>query len=155
MTEEDLLKTEKATLPAPPNLRALNYLIDTLVIVSVELLLYELVRRYLNTFYLRIQFSENPVFTIQLFDYMFRIGYYTLLEALTNGQTIGKKFTRTRAVRTDGELFTIKEAFLRSLCRLIPFEAIICLFGYIIHDRWTNTSVAVERNRNLTRTGIS
>ena len=145
MTEEDFIKAEKQYLPAAPNLRALNYFIDTIIIVSVELLLYELVRRYFNTFYLRIQFSENPVFTIQLFDYMFRIGYYTVSEAFTSGQTIGKKLTRTRAVRLDGEMFTVKEAFLRSLCRIIPFEAVISLFGYIIHDRWTNTVVITEK----------
>ena len=147
MSEEGLLHTEETSAPAPTNLRVLNYLLDTLVIVSVELLLYELVRRYFNLFYLRVQLSENPVFTIQLFDYMFRIGYYTLFEALNNGQTIGKKFTHTRAAKLDGETFTIKEAFLRSLCRIIPFEAVICLFGYIIHDRWTNTFVAVDKNR--------
>jgi uncharacterized RDD family membrane protein YckC len=66
--------------------------------------------------------------------------YYTLCEKLLRGQTIGKLFTRTKAIRTDGEELAFKDALLRSLCRLIPFET-FSGFGVPWHDSLTNTMV--------------
>lgn len=47
--------------------------------------------------------------------------YYTLLEGCF-GVTLGKLVTRTKAVRADGSPVGFGGAFLRALCRLIPFE---------------------------------
>jgi uncharacterized RDD family membrane protein YckC len=69
--------------------------------------------------------------------------YYTLFEKLFRGQTIGKLLTKTRAIRTDGEELTFKDALLRSLCRLIPFE-IFSGFGVPWHDSLTNTMVVAK-----------
>jgi len=66
--------------------------------------------------------------------------YYTLCEKLFRGQTLGKLLTKTRAIRTDGEELTFKDAILRSLCRLIPFE-VFSGFGVPWHDSLTNTMV--------------
>lgn len=66
--------------------------------------------------------------------------YYTLFEKLFRGQTIGKLLTKTRAIRTDGEELTFKDALLRSVCRLIPFE-IFSGFGVPWHDSLSNTMV--------------
>jgi uncharacterized RDD family membrane protein YckC len=70
--------------------------------------------------------------------------YYTLCEKLFRGQTLGKLFTGTRAIRTDGEELTFKDALLRSLCRLIPFE-VFSGFGVPWHDSLTNTMVVKKR----------
>ncbi len=70
--------------------------------------------------------------------------YYTLCEKLVGGQTIGKLFTGTKAIRNDGEELTFKDALLRSLCRLIPFEA-FSGFGVPWHDSLTNTMVVRTR----------
>lgn len=69
--------------------------------------------------------------------------YYTLFEKLTNGKTLGKLVTKTRAVRYDGKKLTFKNAFLRSLVRFVPFDGISLLFndGGAWHDDWTNTRV--------------
>ena len=68
--------------------------------------------------------------------------YYTLFEKLTNGRTLGKLVTKTRAVRYDGGKLTFKNAFLRSLVRFVPFDALVLLFnGAPWHDEWTNTRV--------------
>src|SRR4051812_31439077 len=50
------------------------------------------------------------------------VGYYTLCESLFKGRTLGKLITGTRAVRTNNEPLRFKDAFLRSLNRIVPFE---------------------------------
>jgi len=66
--------------------------------------------------------------------------YYTLCEKLFRGQTLGKLITGTKALRVDGEELTFKDALLRSLCRLVPFE-VFSGFGVPWHDSWTHTMV--------------
>lgn len=66
--------------------------------------------------------------------------YYTLCEKLFKGQTLGKLITKTRAIRTDGDDLTFKDALLRSLSRLVPFEP-FSGFGELWHDTWTKTKV--------------
>jgi uncharacterized RDD family membrane protein YckC len=66
--------------------------------------------------------------------------YYTLCEKLLRGQTLGKLITGTKSLRTDGEELTFKDALLRSLCRLVPFE-VFSGFGVPWHDSWTKTMV--------------
>jgi uncharacterized RDD family membrane protein YckC len=71
--------------------------------------------------------------------------YYTLCEKLFRGKTIGKFFTKTKALRNDGGELTFKDALLRSLCRLIPFE-VFSGFGVPWHDSITNTMVVKTGN---------
>ncbi|MCC2547084.1 RDD family protein [Hymenobacter sp. BT175] len=75
--------------------------------------------------------------------------YYFVLEA-TTGRTIGKLFTRTRVIMADGSRITTRAALIRSLCRLIPFEA----FSFLgdpesgLHDRLSKTRVVrIDRDR--------
>ena len=81
------------------------------------------------------------IFTIGIFNY---IVYYTLCEKLMNGYTLGKFITGTRAIRLDGNPLTFKDALLRSLSRIVPFEA-FSGFGVPWHDSWTNTQVIKAR----------
>lgn len=67
--------------------------------------------------------------------------YYTLMEA-TTGRTIGKLITKTKVVDANGDKPDFGSAFIRSLCRCVPFEAFSFLFadkGW--HDNWSNTRV--------------
>jgi uncharacterized RDD family membrane protein YckC len=80
-------------------------------------------------------------YIIDIVDYII---YYTLSEKLFRGYTIGKLITKTRVIRTDGKEITFKDALLRSLCRLVPFE-ILSGFGVPWHDAWTNTMVIKVR----------
>jgi uncharacterized RDD family membrane protein YckC len=71
--------------------------------------------------------------------------YYTFCEKLFRGYTLGKIITGTRAIREDGGELTLRNAFLRSLSRLVPFEA---FSGFSIrpwHDQWTDTMVVKSR----------
>ena len=71
--------------------------------------------------------------------------YYTFCEKVFNGVTLGKLITGTKAIRQDGLALTWKDAFLRSLCRLVPFEPFSALGNWPWHDRWTNTMVIKTR----------
>ena len=79
------------------------------------------------------------------------ISLNAMLETFTGGKTIGKFITRTRAVNEDGTRITARTAILRSLSRLVPFEAFSALGtpSYPWHDRWTKTYVVDERLSSL------
>jgi uncharacterized RDD family membrane protein YckC len=81
------------------------------------------------------------IYIIAIFNYLL---YYTLCENFFRGYTLGKLITGTRALRSDGEELTFKNAFLRSLSRLVPFEP-FSGFGVPWHDSWTNTMVVKTR----------
>jgi len=69
--------------------------------------------------------------------------YYSLFEYLTDGKSIGKYITKTRAVKNDGTPMDFATTMTRTLCRLIPFDALSYLgnkkSGW--HDRFSDTIV--------------
>jgi uncharacterized RDD family membrane protein YckC len=80
-------------------------------------------------------------YAIGFFNYLL---YYTICEKAFRGYTLGKLISGTRAIRDDGKELTFKDALLRSLSRLVPFEA-FSGFGKPWHDSWTNTTVIQVR----------
>lgn len=74
------------------------------------------------------------------------IFFYSLLETATGGRTIGKFVTRTRAVYEDGTRLDFRRALLRTICRIVPFDAFSALGdpSYPWHDRWSHTYVIQE-----------
>jgi uncharacterized RDD family membrane protein YckC len=95
--------------------------------------------------------EEESSVASTLLEYLFTIViilvYYTGLEYFLNGKSLGKFLTRCRAVREDGGRMTLSMVFIRSLCRLIPFEQ----FSFLgqtsvgLHDRLSKTTVVKER----------
>lgn len=71
--------------------------------------------------------------------------YYFICEKAFKGYTLGKLITGTRAIRNDGQELTLKDAILRTLCRLIPLEAFSGLGIRPWHDTWTKTTVVKTR----------
>jgi len=69
------------------------------------------------------------------------ITIYTITEGATKGRTLGKLITKTRAVNYDLAPITWKDAFIRSLVRLAPFDPISGLSGMPWHDKWSKTYV--------------
>ncbi|UOQ99288.1 RDD family protein [Hymenobacter sp. 5317J-9] len=85
------------------------------------------------------RYLEGPTSTLVIYLMMFV--YYFVLEVST-GRTIGKLLTRTRVVMEDGSELTTKAIFLRSLCRMIPFDAFSFLSGNPgWHDTFSKTRV--------------
>lgn len=79
-----------------------------------------------------------------LFSLFFPVFYYCILEAST-GRTLGKLIMKTKAVKEDGTRLSIARAFLRTLCRYIPFDIFSFLGGEGSlrgwHDKLSKTKV--------------
>jgi uncharacterized RDD family membrane protein YckC len=152
--QTDLLQEEQNELgfvdPAPWGLRLVNYIIDQLVMgVFVNIVTGALgIARIAGA---------NPKGNILVSDqisslliqlpivYGILVLYYTISETAMNGRTLGKLATGTIAITQDGTPFTFKHALVRSLCRIIPFEAFSAL-GYMPwHDSLSKTAV-VKKN---------
>jgi uncharacterized RDD family membrane protein YckC len=132
--------------------RFLNFFIDNLLMrfgltyltaVGIGMLLGLFFPEYI------VKISESPsIIDIILLAYLVWIVntllYYTICEKGFKGYTLGKLITGTRAIRDDGNELTFKDALLRSLCRLVPFEW-LSGFGYPWHDTWTKTMVIKSR----------
>jgi uncharacterized RDD family membrane protein YckC len=88
--------------------------------------------------------------TVPLFSYeivlISYLLYYSICEKVFKGYTLGKLLSGTRAIRADGGELTFKDAFLRSLSRLVPFEQFsIWSANGLWHDSWTKTRVVKAR----------
>ena len=94
--------------------RFANSLIDTIVIYALYFILI-LITASGGTFGVE---SVGMQFSI----YLLMIGYYTVME-FTIGKTVGKMLTGTKVITIEGEKPDFKTAFVRSLCRFIPFDA--------------------------------
>jgi uncharacterized RDD family membrane protein YckC len=148
-TEQELLNYQDASLGQ----RFLNYLIDSLVMqYGLGLLTGALVVQLLlavapDTAYALFG-DENSgsflisVYLISIVNYLI---YYTFCEKVFKGYTLGKLITGTRAIRFDGGELTLKDAFLRTLSRCVPFEPISAFGTAPWHDRWTKTTVVKTR----------
>lgn len=146
-TDEDLNQYQEASTGQ----RFLNYLIDALVMrFGLSMLTGWLVGEILVNYFpeFTIKFLDEgfeyylTLYFIAIINYLF---YYTICEAFFRGYTLGKLIAGTRAIRQTGEELRFKDALLRSLCRLVPFE-IFSGFGYRPwHDSWTNTMVIKAR----------
>lgn len=109
-----------------------GYLLGLILVQLAPDFLYEVVNEEGSTSYFIF------IYMVALFNYLI---YYTLCEKLFRGYTLGKLLSGTRAIRKDGGELTLKDAFLRSLSRLVPFEAFSGLGDEPWHDTWTDTTV--------------
>lgn len=132
--------------------RFLNFLIDNLLMRYV--LSYATgyaIGYFLGSFFpgFLSSLASNDTMGIFLLSYIIGIFnyiiYYTLCEKLFKGHTLGKAITGTRAIREDHSELTFKDAILRSLSRLVPFEPFSGFKEHPWHDTWTKTMVIKTR----------
>jgi uncharacterized RDD family membrane protein YckC len=122
--------------------RFLNYIIDLVAFY----LLASLAGVFIGVYYVSTGDTLNEesggfVAVTYLVSFAVFFAYYTLFEG-AKGKILGKLITKTRVVREDGEPMTYGKAFVRTLCRIVPFEAFSAFFGIKMwHDSWTNTMV--------------
>ena len=147
------LISEIQLIPASTGQRFLNYLIDNLLLrfgltwltgMAVGMILAVLFPDYM------LELSQrDDTFGLLALSYLIVIVnyliYYTICEKAFKGYTLGKLITGTRAVREDGNELTLKDALLRSLSRMVPFEVFSAFGGYPWHDSWTKTRVIKSR----------
>ena len=142
-TDEEIFQPEIASVGQ----RFANFLIDRIVgyglsVAFTWLLLQFLVRTNMELVY---YLAELDTVTEYFYDYLIgsvvAIIYYTFTELVFKGQSLGKLVTGTRAIRDDGQPLTFRDALLRSLSRIVPFEPFSAFNGYPWHDTWTRTTV--------------
>jgi uncharacterized RDD family membrane protein YckC len=82
--------------------------------------------------------------------YLSLILYYVFFETVCNGRTVGKMICGTRALTVEGEIMSLGTVVKRTLCRIVPFDALSFLgaFGNGWHDRWSDTMVVTENSYN-------
>jgi uncharacterized RDD family membrane protein YckC len=74
------------------------------------------------------------------------VGYYAIFEYLYQ-KTPGKFLTHTIVINEYGSKPELSNILLRSLFRLVPFEAFSCLgdkYSYGWHDKWSKTWVVTD-----------
>lgn len=148
ITENPLVQYEYAT----KGQRFLNFLVDNLLLrfglsYASGYLVANIIMAISPDFLYNIVYTQSWKlyaygYLIAAINYLF---YYTLCEKLFKGYTLGKFITGTRAIREDGAELSIKDAFLRSLSRIVPFELFSGLGNYPWHDTWTKTIVIKSR----------
>ncbi|CAN5197285.1 hypothetical protein BH20BAC1_BH20BAC1_18730 [soil metagenome] len=122
--------------PVSVGTRFVHYLID-LIIFNIFY--------YALTIFLITGEMATSYIMIMVLNLVTYLGYYTIMEGATGGKTVGKMATGSRTVREDGQPFTFNDAFMRSLCRCVPFEPFSAFGGHPWHDRWTHTRVVTEK----------
>ena len=91
-------------------------------------------------------FGDRP--TIMLFIMIWRVIYYFSFEA-TLGITSAKLLSETRVVDEDGNKPSVGKIAVRTLLRIVPFEAFTFFMHSGLHDRSSQTYVVNEK-----RTGV-
>jgi len=153
----DILLEEEIAIsyePASTGQRFSNYIIDNLLMsygldyatgaafgYILTTINPELAEAFINESEAKWQFVLFT-YSLSIFNYLI---YYTICEKLFKGCTLGKLITGSRAIREDGGALTFKDALLRSLSRIVPFEALSAFGGHPWHDRWTKTRVVKTR----------
>lgn len=142
---EGLLHEPSSADRASSGVRFANYIIDRFVIFLIFFVFLVIIALATHLF----DNGSNPNAALVLLIYLLLfgtwIGYYTLFEA-TSGRTLGKLLTSTKVVKENGDAISLKDALLRTLCRMVPFEP-FSGFGTPWHDAWTHTTVIVIRRR--------
>jgi uncharacterized RDD family membrane protein YckC len=139
--------------PASLGQRFLNFLIDNLLMrYGLSYITGSVVGLFLGTFF--SDYAQKIIYDRTSFDFfllIYLVGivnyivYYTFCEKVFKGYTLGKLITGTKALREDGTALTFRDALLRSICRLVPFEALSALGQRPWHDSWTKTIVTRTR----------
>ncbi|GAB3010759.1 hypothetical protein GCM10027051_10870 [Niabella terrae] len=140
----DLLQDlEPQFTEASKGIRLGNYLIDLVLIYLLIFFAAYGMALLAPSLMLDPDTGEVINFTSYLITIAILVGYYFLFELYSGGRTIGKLITGTAARRSDGKALTPKDALLRSLIRLIPFEVLSGLGVRPWHDSWSHTTVVV------------
>lgn len=118
-----------------------SYFIDTVIIYIINIGLSS------GLLYLTLDEDGGALFSgwlSYLVTYAFYVAYYTVMEGFVQGRTIGKMITGTYAIGNNSQPLTLQQAFLRSLCRIVPFEPFSGFGSAPWHDKWTNTTVVIK-----------
>lgn len=124
--------------------RFLTYLIDSVILFILVLIFTIIGSIFIYSIYGE-ELNENSGSFVILYYGLYAIlyfGYYGFMESGI-GKTVGKLIMGTKVVTAGGETPDFGTCLLRTLIRLVPFEAFSMLGSNARgwHDSWTNTYV--------------
>ena len=129
--------------------RFANHLIDMILYYLIIFLIFLFIGTIIPSF---LADDEDIGVTIMTYViiYIVVISYFTIMELMT-GKTVGKMVTGTKVIREDGMKLTLRDCFIRSICRLIPFEAFsgFSSSGVMWHDSIAKTYVVKNNSLRL------
>lgn len=128
--------------------RTTNWILDTIfyfifLFIVFSMALGIVINYYPPGFY---YFQEMSPAVYMLLATLIYVIYFTALETLS-GKSIAKFITKTKVVTIDGAQPDFKAILIRSLCRLIPFEALTFIISESkgVHDIWSKTMVINDK----------
>ena len=147
--QESLFDDQVMYKTASQGQRFFNWLIDNILtqVVMTQLTESILIKILLNTDpeFTYKHFGGDPTLITFLVSYPFVIFhylfYYTICEKAFKGYTLGKLISVTRALRNEVSVLTTRDAIMRRLSRIVPFEAFSGFGTAPWHDKWTKTTV--------------
>jgi uncharacterized RDD family membrane protein YckC len=147
----DEMEQYKPIAYATTGQRFINMLIDTLFYYTVSMVVggvLDVLTTLLGVDLISIFSSRElgDILISMLINCLIMFAAYFFFEGLSKGLTLGKLITGTRAVKEDNSSITWKDAALRSITRLIPFEPFSAFSGNgMWHDRLSKTMVVKTR----------
>src|SRR5256714_3284053 len=107
--------------------RFLAQFIDVLVIIVIQIVI------TIGAASLGGIFNSIQVFGLVelILTFILIAGYFLISEAAWNGQTLGKRYVRLRAVGDHGEPLTIGQAAIRNLVRVVDFLPAFYAIGIV------------------------
>lgn len=126
--------------------RFVNFIIDYCIYNFIVEILFTYLLISFVEIYQDFVFSNNldnsiiVIFSLIL-NYVFFVFYMSFQEYFLKGRTFAKYITGTKVVKEDGLEPQMKDYLIRSLCRLIPFEAFSFLGNIGWHDSISKTRV--------------
>jgi uncharacterized RDD family membrane protein YckC len=136
--QEDLLtdiETEINQETVSVGIRFANYVIDLLIFYILSVITGVVLASFIAN-------AGTPL--TYLISYILYVSYFTFIEGATNGRSVGKLITRSKAVKENGTPITWNDALMRSLSRIVPFEPFSAFGGQPWHDRWSHTKVVKQ-----------
>jgi uncharacterized RDD family membrane protein YckC len=125
------VKVNKAILEkskASSGKRFVNYIVDyivQLVLFIGIMMVIVLLQLYLTgSNSIGVWFDSISKVEEYLFGYVMLLVYYFSMESLAKGKTVGKLITNTKVVNLSGETPNVGNILKRTLCRMIPFNAL-------------------------------
>jgi uncharacterized RDD family membrane protein YckC len=118
--------------------RLCNFLIDSFIIAIIVFVVVLIIARF------SYSINENDVVYNRVLGFLIYVSYYFLCE-ISFSSTPAKLITKTKIA--DNLTFnkpSVLKVFVRTLCRLIPFEALTIFFysdNLLLHDKISRTTV--------------
>jgi uncharacterized RDD family membrane protein YckC len=137
---------------ADKGVRFANYLIDIaftfMVVLSVSFVIGVIIALTSTSVANEIsdEIDNNNSLLDNLLGMLLLVSVMFFSEFITKGRSLGKYITGTIVVKTDATPLTLKDYFIRNICRAIPFDAISFLGNNGWHDSISDTRVVNKKS---------